>query len=138
MKIDRDFWRRLKLYLIGFGIGMLIVSVLFKGRTVCKMPGTIKREELYSQDIVFTGHGLCRMKCRDISTADVAAVLVRGSINYGKSEPQDKPCGTYAVEGETADKRQLRIVFADCDTISKLVTAIDLGMEKEEEGCDCK
>ena len=138
MQLDPGFWRRLKFYLIGFGLGMLMVSIMFKGRAGCKMPGTIKREELHSQDIQFTKHVMCRMKCRNINTADLARVLIHGSINYDKSNAQDKPCGTYAVEGNAADGRELRIVVADCDTISKLVTAIDLGMEKEEEKCGCE
>lgn len=117
---------------------MLMVSIMFKGRSGCKMPGTIKREELASQDIQFTKHVRCRMDCRNIGTADIARVLIYGSINYGKSNAQDKPCGTYAVEGEAVDGRELRIVVADCDTISKLVTAIDLSKEKEKEKCGCE
>lgn len=102
------------------------------------MPGTVKLEELASQDIQLTKHGVCRMKCRSITSADVARVLVHGDIEYGKSNVQDKPCGTYAVEGKAGDGRELRIVIADCDTISKLVTAIDLALEKEDEKCGCK
>jgi hypothetical protein len=138
MQIDPGFWRRLRFYLVGFGIGMLMVSVLFKGRSGCKMPGTVKMEELQSQDIELTRHVKCRMKCRSITTADIARVLVHGSIDYGKSNVQDKPCGTYAVEGKTKEGKELRIIVADCDTISKLVTAIDLGVEKEEEKCGCE
>jgi hypothetical protein len=138
MNIDPGFWRRLKFYLVGFGLGMLMVSIMFKGRAGCKMPATVKLEELQAQEIELTKHVQCRMKCRSISTADVARVLVHGSINYDKSNVQDQPCGTYAVEGKTNEGKALRIIVADCDTISRLVTAIDLGLEKDEEKCGCK
>jgi len=138
MTIDPGFWRRLKFYLIGFGLGMLMVSIMFKGRAGCKMPGTVKLEELQAQDIEFTKHVKCRMECRNISTADIARVMIHGDVNYDKSKVHDKPCGTYAVEGDAADGRELRIVVADCDTVSRLVTAIDLKMEKEDEKCGCE
>lgn len=138
MNLDPGFWRRLKFYLIGFGLGMLMVSIMFKGRAGCKMPGTVKLEELQAQDMQLTRHVKCRMKCRSITTADVARVMIHGSINYDKSKVHDKPCGTYAVEGNTTDGRELRIVVADCDTISRFVTAIDLKMEKEDEKCGCE
>ena len=102
------------------------------------MPSTVKLEELQAQNIELTKHVKCRMKCRSISTADIARVLVRGSINYDKSNVQDTPCGTYAVEGNTADNRELRIIVADCESTSRLVTAIDLKMEKEDEKCGCE
>lgn len=138
MRIDPGFWRRLRFYLIGFGLGMLMVSIMFKGRAGCKMPGTVKMEELQAQHLQLTKHAQCRMKCRSITTADVARVLIHGSINYGKSNAQDKPCGTYAVEGKTEAGKEVRIIVADCDSISRLVTAIDLGLEKEEEKCGCE
>jgi hypothetical protein len=75
------------------------------------------------------------MKCRNISEAEIKDVLKTGKINYDKSNVRDKPCGTYAVEGKTADGQNVRIVIADCDTISKVVTAIDLSSEKV--ACDC-
>lgn len=100
------------------------------------MPGSAKLEELSYQKLELTQHGECRMKCRSITEAEVKDVLKTGKINYGKSNVHDTPCGTYVVEGKTADGQNVRIVIADCDTISRLVTAIDLSMEKDS--CDCK
>ena len=100
------------------------------------MPARIKADELSKQKIEYTQHALCRMNCRNINEAEVEQVLKTGSINYSKSNAQDKPFPTYAVEGYSNDGQNIRIVVADCDTISRIVTAIDLGMEKDT--CDCK
>ena len=40
----------------------------------------------------------------------------------------------YALEGTTSDNQRVRIVFAQCDTKSKVVTVIDLN---KEWACDC-
>jgi hypothetical protein len=132
---NADLYRRLRFYGFGFLLGCLLVSILFKGRS-CQMPGSAKLEELSYQKLELTQHGECRMKCRNISEAEIKTLLKSGKINYDKSEVHDKPCGTYAVEGKTTDGQEVRVVIADCDTISRVVTAIDLKMENDT--CKCK
>lgn len=132
----RTFFYRLKFYIFGLLLGILAVSFLFKGRGGCKTPGTLKREELFTQTLQYTEHAKCRMKCRDIKEAELKFILEEGSVNYKKSQVHDKPCPVYAVEGTTPENREIRIVCADCDTITRIVTAIDLGVEKDT--CYCK
>lgn len=102
------------------------------------MPGSVKLEELAYQNLELTKHGECRMKCRSISEEEVKGVLKSGKINYDKSNVHDTPCGTYAVEGNTGDGQKVRIIIADCDTISRVVTAIDLSSENDPDICDCR
>lgn len=134
-KKNADLYRRFKLYGFGILLGILVVNFVYKGKG-CQMPGSAKLEELSYQKLEFTKHGACRMECRNITEAEIKDVLKTGKINYSKSEVHDKPCGTYAVEGNTKDGQHVRIVIADCDSISRVVTAIDLGMEKDS--CACK
>ena len=84
--------------------------------------------------IEYTAHGRCRMQCRKISQAEVKEIMQRGKINYNKSDVKAKPCPEYALEGTTSDNQRVRIVFAQCDTKSKVVTVIDLN---KEWACDC-
>ncbi|MGB3949242.1 MAG: DUF4258 domain-containing protein [Bacteroidia bacterium] len=130
-----DLIRRFKFYGFGFLLGLLALSFIYKGKG-CKMPGSVKIDELNHQQLQYTQHGECRMKCRNISEGELKQVLKGGKINYDKSQVHDTPCPTYAVEGTTTTGKQLRIVIADCDTLSKVVTAIDL--KQEVDTCDCK
>ena len=82
----------------------------------------------------YTQHARCRMDCRHITQEEIKDILQNGQINYRKSEAQGRPCPTYALEGYSADKQHLRIVFAQCDTKTKVVTCIDLDTEFE---CHC-
>jgi len=124
---NSDLFRRLRYYGFGLLLGVLAVSVLYKGKG-CQLPGSAKMEELQ--------HGECRMACRGISLDEIKALMKSGKVNYDKSEVRAEPCGKYAVEGTTADGQSIRVIIADCDTISKVVTAIDLKMENDT--CDCK
>ena len=79
--------------------------------------------------IEYTEHAKCRMPCRHITQAEVEDIMRLGTINYRKSNVDGKPCPTYALEGTTPDGQHVRIVFAQCDFKSKVVTVIDLGTE---------
>jgi len=82
----------------------------------------------------YTKHARCRMECRQISPQEVEDVMRNGNINYRKSEVKANPCPTYALEGMTHDGQHVRIVFAQCDYKTKVVTTIDLDHKWQ---CDC-
>jgi hypothetical protein len=84
--------------------------------------------------IEYTRHAKCRMQCRQISQAEVEEIMKGGIINYKKSDVNDRPCPTYALEGITQDDQKVRIVFAQCDLKTKVVTCIDLNTDWE---CHC-
>ncbi len=132
---NSDLIRRLKLYGFGVLLGVLTVSVVYKGRG-CQMPGSAKLEELSWQKLEYTKHGECRMKCRGITELEIKHLLKTGKVNYDKSDVHATPFSTYAVEGSTADGQNVRIIIADCDTVSRVVTAIDL--KSDVDTCDCK
>ncbi len=100
-------------------------------------PSTVNRNRGFDRRvsyIEYTEHAKCRMQCRKISQAEVEEIMKGGKINYAKSDVSDKPCPTYALEGVTSDNQRVRIVFAQCDFKTKVVTSIDLNTNWE---CHC-
>ena len=77
----------------------------------------------------YSNHAKCRMRCREVSESEVEQVMVQGKINYSKSDIQNTRCPRYAVEGITTDEQKLRIVFAQCNDKTTVVTVIDLDTE---------
>ncbi len=128
------FLRRIKLYVIGFLLGSILVYGLFHNRMPSWLPETIIKEELLQWPLQFTKHARCRMECRGISEAEITIILEEGDINFGKSKVRDKPCPSYAIEGTTEDGQFVRIVFAKCDSVTRVVTAIDLNVKHD---CNC-
>ena len=89
-----------------------------------------------STSLIYTRHARCRMDCRHISEDDIREVLREGYINEAKSQQNQTPCPTYAIEEDRhKDGVRLRLVFAKCDHETKVVTCIDRDHEYE---CDCK
>lgn len=118
------------LAIIIIGISLLIYNIYD--------PLVIDSESFRRNDsnIQYTRHARCRMSCRQISEAEVIDILSNGKINKLKSDPQDKPCPTFALEGYTKqDGQHVRIVFAKCESILRVVTCIDLDREFT---CNCK
>ena len=98
---------------------------------------TINRNRGFDRRVSFidyTNHGRCRMQCRKISQDEVKEIMQNGKINYKKSDVKAKPCPEYALEGTTSDNQRVRIVFAQCDKKSKVITVIDLG---KDWTCNC-
>jgi hypothetical protein len=115
-------------------IVLLIVAIFFFIRRSGKDPYEIKGFDRDPADLVYTKHARCRMDCRSISEDEIRQILVKGEVNYSKSEPEAKPDPKYALEGTSADGQQLRIVFAQDDGKVVVITAIDLG---KEWPCNC-
>ena len=82
----------------------------------------------------YSNHAKCRMQCRHITQAEVEEIMQDGKVNYNKSDLQNARCPRYAVEGITKDDQRVRIVFAQCNEKTEVVTVIDL---ETEWTCSC-
>lgn len=82
----------------------------------------------------YSNHARCRMDCRHITEGEVQETMRDGTINYRKSDIQNTRCPRYALEDQTKDGQHVRIVFAQCDNYTEVVTVIDLDTEWT---CDC-
>lgn len=108
-----------------------------KTTTDKKDPAGIDRNRGFDRRVSYleySNHADCRMQCRHISQAEVEDIMRNGNINYNKSDLQNARCPRYAVEGITKDDQRVRIVFAQCDFKTEVVTVIDLNTEWQ---CDC-
>ena len=79
----------------------------------------------------YSNHASCRMKCRHITQKEVEDIMQNGKVNYNKSDIQSRSlsgarCPRYAVDGITIDNQKVRIVFAQCNEKTNVVTVIDL------------
>ncbi|OSZ80182.1 hypothetical protein CAP36_02710 [Chitinophagaceae bacterium IBVUCB2] len=82
----------------------------------------------------YSNHAKCRMQCRKISQAEVEEIMQDGKINYNKSDLQNPRCPRYAIEGVTKDDQRVRIVYAQCNESTTVVTVIDLETDFQ---CSC-
>ena len=102
-----------------------------------KEPASVNRDRGFDRRISYieySFHAKCRMQCRHITQAEVEDIMQNGKINYKKSELKNVRCPRYAVEGNTEDDQFVRVIFAQCNEKTAVVTVIDLETEWQ---CDC-
>ncbi|HEV8283226.1 MAG TPA: DUF4258 domain-containing protein [Chitinophagaceae bacterium] len=100
-------------------------------------PDDVNRDRGFDRRVSYlqySNHAKCRMQCRHITTEEVEETMREGKINYNKSDIQNAHCPRYAVEDLTRDNQRVRIVFAQCNNYTEVVTVIDLDTEWT---CDC-
>lgn len=98
---------------------------------------TVNRDRGFDRRVSYleySNHAKCRMQCRKISQKEVEEIMRDGKINYTKSDLQNARCPRYAVEGVTSDNQRVRIVYAQCNESTTVVTVIDLETDFE---CHC-
>ncbi len=115
------FYSRLKLYGLGFGIGLLMVYALFGTRS-CTTPNEIKMQELVFQKFVLSPKAECKLKCLKKNELLLKVELRHFEVNYDASSIHKEPCGEYYIEAKKEFKLEhpYTLVIRDCDTISKI------------------
>lgn len=123
---------RIKLYLFGFLMGLLILMFVLKGKK-CSGVSEMKLVELTDQYNFYSDKVKCQLNCFNIPVDSFRAVLARDfHINYDKSEVQAVPCGKYFVEPIKKDQYPFSLVMLDCDTTSHIEQLI-----WKDSGCNC-
>mgnify|MGYP000515556125 CR=1 FL=1 len=118
--------------------GLVVYQLFLKNDSplhVQQQGGNYVHALLTDEELVYTKHATCRMECREIDKSEVEDILKTGIVNWNKSDENDTPCPSYALEGVTKDGQTVRIVFADCNNATKVITTIDL---KNEYDCYCR
>jgi hypothetical protein len=116
------------------GIILLIAKVSGCGQNQSKTVNRDRGFDRRTSYLEYSHHADCRMDCRHISKPEVEDIMQNGKINYSKSDIRNARCPRYALEGTTKDDQRVRIIFAQCDNKTVVVTVIDLGEEWE---CHC-
>ena len=86
-------------------------------------------QHMRDQKLIYTQHGSCRMECRNIDEDEVQAILNKDGVLQPERSRTDGDCPTHALEGETGDGQEVRVVYAACEDVTKVVTVIDLNTD---------
>ncbi len=115
----------------------LMLVLILLAFAVFKLRSEPKQKEAFDRtpsELIYTKHALCRMDCRKISKADIDEVMKEGVINLAKSDKKDRPCPTFALQDRTDKGQYIRVIFAECNGITKVVTCYNL---EKDFVCNC-
>lgn len=87
----KGFWKRFKIYLIGFSIGCLMVFFFFGNRGCSWLPSNRVMNSILSKVIVVQQSELDEASQNGISQDDIIQYLNTGDIEFGESEKSEFP-----------------------------------------------
>lgn len=114
------FIHRLKYYLIGFGLGCVMVYAIFytgddaraswlpEGRVLEFIGGTELK--------VTQKHLSCVLECNNMALSDFdKTFFANAKVNFAESSTTRKPCPEYQIEGKLADGREVILLIETCE-----------------------
>lgn len=99
-------WRRIKLYLIGVLLGLLLTLLLFKGRTfdACSPEGRVTAQIGTVKTLEIDSVLLAKMNTIQLSPDTLRSRLARGKVDFGRSQAQKEPCREYLIQFDHSGK----------------------------------
>lgn len=125
-----NFLNRLKYYLIGVGLGILLVLAIFKDRNVTSWtPQNRVLRRIQAQPLELNDTASCLLSCIGQDTVYVKSILENADVNFDKSDVRN---GQKSYVIEVADSTIISMVV----TILEKSNRID-AMKVVEIDCSC-
>ncbi len=129
------FLKRLKFYLIGVGIGSLIVFGMFGGRddiSCSYFPEARTLKNIGEKELAASEKANCQYACAGYDSTVIKDLLISGDVDFGKSETKKSSCNVYYISAESNGKNVVAY-FENCDSTATILK-FDLPVTMM---CDC-
>jgi len=113
--------QRIGYYLGGFSIGLVILAFFLNGKkTSCSYgPDARVLKNINLKKIRYAQNVSNLIMNKTIDSSDINYILKKGDINFSESNPREKPCGTYVLEGSYNNKA-VSLIIQNCDSIATI------------------
>ncbi len=120
--------KRFIYFFLGFGLGIILVIFLFKGRGLEWLPSNRVLYAINESTIFISKYNNCLLKCKGINKDEIFNLLENGEVNFSNSKTKD-PIKNYVIE-----HLDLKLTFSlDLkDSVSELINLTSIN------SCDCK
>jgi hypothetical protein len=129
-----NFGRRLRTYLVGVGLGLLMVYVFFGDRDLSSWtPEGRILTTIDSSAMVFSERAICQMNCLQLSDSTIYKIQESAEVNFSESSTRREPCPVYKLESNW-EEENYKLIWEVCENAEE-VTLISI--LKEEKKCSC-
>lgn len=129
------FWKRLRTYFVGVGIGLIVVYFFFGDRDLNNWtPQSRVLNGIDSAEVKISERAACQLKCLSIETEDLKEVKAAAKVNFSESNTQKKPCPVYRLESSWRE-RDYQLIYELCEReeTAELISLIQIG-----KTCNCE
>ena len=123
--------KRVRTYLVGFAMGLIMVYFLFGDRMGDWMPESRIKQRLSIYPMSMKPKTKCLIDCHLINDSIILETLISGEVLMSESQPRNKPNPIYTVE---AQDKSFKVKFEAVDTTK--TELLDF-IPKEMKECDC-
>lgn len=113
--------RRFSLYGFGFIIGILLVFFFLGGKKAsCNwLPNDRMLKIIRSKQINYSSEATQILNTKTVDSADIAQILIKGDIDFSKSNVKNNPCRKYLINGKNKQKN-IVLTIQVCDSIATI------------------
>lgn len=114
-----NFQERLKLYMIGFLIGLLMVYILFGNRS-CMSLSEVKISQLRSKTFKTNPTVQRQLKCLHKTSSQLKSEIEFFEIDFDKSRPREKPCRIYYLQPKEKFRQfyPYHLIIKECNDVA--------------------
>ncbi|MGE0561452.1 MAG: hypothetical protein AB7O47_06515 [Flavobacteriales bacterium] len=140
-----NFAGRLKYYLIGFGLGCVIVwATLYRNNDRPSwLPEGRILEFLAKTEIIVSDELKCKLECNSISLDFLNEAFFKSAkVNFKESATKRKPCPEYFITSTLPNNQSITVYIENCELCegcSKEGTAelMNFEIENTSKNCNC-
>ena len=115
--------RRIFLYLVGVGLGVVLSMMFFGDRDIdfSYFPNARTVKHLRAQNFTISEKAMCQLTCLGLNASSFEKVFKDGDldVDFGASDV-DGMCRTYRIEVE--DQSYVSFMLDDCDSLSNVLS----------------
>lgn len=128
------FGRRLRTYIVGVGIGLLMVYVFFGDRdlTAWTPEGRVLRT-IDSSEMILSDRAKCQLTCLNLTDSSIYKIQDNAEVKFSESSTRKEPCPVYKIESYWKEE-QYKLIWEVCEN-EELVTLSSV--LKEGKSCAC-
>lgn len=128
------FWRRVRTYLIGFGLGLVMVYVMFGDRELNTwVPSKRVLTAIDSSSVTISERAKCQITCLNLQENEWKKLQADATVNFSESNVNKEPCPVYHLESVYKNEEHL-LIWEVCEDAEKVQL---LAVRKEGKKCNC-
>jgi len=142
----KGFGRRLFIYMIGFGMGCVLVWAMFYRNSdrASWLPEGRVLEFLADTEVQISDELKCELECQNVSETFLDSTFWANAIvDFDKSVKDRKPCPEHCIVSTTKEGLKLEVYIENCEVCMDCADKPDatlrsiVNLSEKEKVCDC-